>query len=393
MQREKLWKKDFISITTINFFLMLTFYLLMVTISVFASDKYNANESIAGLASSIFVLGALVGRIFGGKYINNIGRKKILLIGIFIIIISSVLYFITGSLGFLMFNRILHGFAFGVAGTATGTIVAQAIPQSRKGEGIGYFALSMTLATAIGPFIGIYILQHFDFQAIFVFCFFCIVISFILSIVIKVEEIKLTAEQLNEMKGFKISNFIEKKSVPITLVATVTAFCYSGVLSFLTFYAKEQHLTDAAAFFFVVYAVAVLVTRPFTGRQFDLKGPNFIMYPALISLFISLFILSQSSIGLVLLIAGALLGFGYGTYMASAQAVAVSSAPAHRIGLATSTFFILTDIGLGIGPFVQGLFVPTVGYSGLYIILGICGILCLPLHHFLYGKNAPKGNA
>lgn len=393
MNKEKLWTKDFISITSINFFLMLTFYLLMVTISVFAADQFGAKESTAGLASSIFVIGALFGRVIGGKYINTVGRKKILLIGILIMVVSSVLYFIPDGLGLLMANRVLHGFGFGVAGTATGTIVAQVIPNSRKGEGIGYFALSMTLATAIGPFIGIYILDHFQFYAIFVFCLVCIAISLILSILIKVQEIKLTEEQLNELKGFKLSNFIERKSVPITLVATVTAFCYSGVLSFLTFFAKENHVTEAAGFFFVVYAAAVLITRPFTGRQFDLKGPNFVMYPAIIGLLLALFILSQSGTGLVLLIAGALLGFGYATYMSSSQAVAISSAPAHRVGLATSTFFILTDIGLGVGPFIQGLFVPSVGYSGLYIILGVCAIICLPLHHFLYGKNAPKGNA
>lgn len=393
MEKEKLWTKDFISITSINFFLMLTFYLLMVTISVFAANQFGTNESTAGLASSIFVIGALFGRILGGKYINSIGRKKILLLGIFIMIVSSILYFIPGGLGLLMANRVLHGFGFGVAGTATGTIVAQVIPNSRKGEGIGYFALSMTLATAIGPFIGIYILDHFQFNAIFVFCLVCIAVSLVLSILIKVQEIKLTKEQLDEMKGFKLSNFIERKSVPITLVATVTAFCYSGVLSFLTFYAKENNVTEAAAFFFVVYAAAVLITRPFTGRQFDLKGPNYVMYPAILSLLFALFILSQSESGLTLLISGAFLGFGYGTYMSSSQAVAISSAPAHRVGLATSTFFILTDIGLGVGPFIQGLFVPSVGYSGLYVILGICAILCLPLNHFLYGKNAPKSNA
>ena len=86
--------------------------------------------------------------------------------------------------------------------------------------------------------------------------------------------------------------------MPITLVATVTAFCYSGILSFLSFFAIENHITSAASFFFVVYAAAVLVTRPFSGRMFDLKGPNFIMYPSIISLFIGLFVLSQSHVSI-----------------------------------------------------------------------------------------------
>ena len=386
--KEKLWTKDYMGILVTNFFLMLTFYLLMVTISVFAVNEFNATESQAGLASSIFVIGALVGRVIGGKYIDQIGRKKLLLTGLIIMVISAIFYFGVNSFGMLIANRLLHGFAFGLAGTVLGTVVAQVIPKARSGEGIGYFALSMTLATAIGPFIGIYIQQHFQFKMIFVFCLICIVISLILSVFLKIKKITLTEEQKADLKGFKLSNFIEKNSVPITLVATVTAFCYSGILSFLSFFAIENNITSAASFFFVVYAVAVLATRPYSGRMFDLKGPNFIMYPAIISLIIGLFVLSQSHVGIVLLVAGAFVGFGYGTYMSSAQTVAIQSAPAHRVGLATSTFFILTDIGLGIGPFIQGFLVPSIGYNGLYISLGIIAVICLPLHYFLYGKNA-----
>jgi MFS family permease len=385
--KEKLWTKSYVGILVTNFFLMLTFYLLMVTISVFAVNEFNSTQSQAGLASSIFVIGALVGRIIGGKYIDRMGRKKLLIVGMIIMVISAIFYFGVNSFGMLIANRLLHGFAFGLAGTVLGSVVAQVIPKARSGEGIGYFALSMTLATAIGPFIGMFIQQHFHFTMIFVFCLTCIAIGLVLSFFIEVQEITLTEEQKAELKGFKLSNFIEKKSIPITLIATVTAFCYSGILSFLSFFANENNISTAASFFFVVYAAAVLVTRPFTGRLFDLKGPNFIMYPSLISLLIGLFVLSQSHVSILLLIAGALVGFGYGTFMSSSQTVAVQSAPAHRVGLATSTFFILTDIGLGIGPFIQGFFVPSIGYSGLYIILGIIAVICLPLHYFLYGKR------
>lgn len=386
--KEKLWTKDFIGVTSVNFFLMLTFYLLMVTIATFSVDKFSTNESAAGLASSIFVIGALVGRLFGGKYLEVFGRKKLLLAGMILMIIMSSLYFFIGSYTILIVIRILHGVAFGLAGTATGTIVAQVIPNTRRGEGIGYFALSMTIATAIGPFIGIFILERFEFSMIFIFCLVCVIISTFISQVLKVEEITMSKEELADMKGFKLSNFIERRSVPITLVAAVTAFCYAGIISFLTFFAAENGITQAASFFFVVYAVAVVASRPATGRLFDTKGPNSVMYPSLISFIIGMFILSQSTTGVLLLISGAFIGFGYGTYMSSSQAVAIKEAPAHRVGLATATFFILTDIGLGIGPFLQGFIVPSLGYSGLFFALAILLIICLPLHHFFYGKNA-----
>lgn len=386
--KEKLWTKDFISVTATNFFLMLTFYLLMVTISVFSVNEFHSTESQAGLASSIFVIGALIGRLFGGKYIEIIGRKKLFLIGMVLMVVASILYFSVASFSLLIMNRILHGFSFGVAATATGTIVAQVIPMNRKGEGIGYFALSMTLATAIGPFIGIFILDRYSFNMIFIFCLICVIISLFLACVLQIKEITLTQDQRLEMKGFKFSNFIEPQSIPITLICTIAAFCYSGILSFLTFYAAEINLTETASFFFVIYAVAVFVTRPATGRLFDNKGANYVLYPALVAFFIGMFVLSQTNTSILLLLAGALIGFGYGTYMSSGQAIAIQSAPAHRTGIATSTFFILTDLGLGLGPFIQGYLVPSIGYSGLFFSLAILLVICLPLQHLLYGRKA-----
>lgn len=386
LMKEKLWTKDFVSITLINFFLMLTFYLLMVTISVFAVNEFDSNASAAGFASSIFVIGALFGRLFGGRYIDKLGQKNLLLIGIGIMIITAIIYFFVDSYMMLSIIRVIHGLAFGIAGTATGTIVAQAVPASRRGTGIGYFALSMTVATAIGPFIGMFILDRFEFNYIFIFCLVCVVISFLLSLIIKVKE--LPEAKVEEEPGRGIYKFIDKKAAPVSLVAAVTAFCYAGIISFLSFFASEHSLTEAASFFFVVYAVAVLVSRPFTGKIFDNKGPNFIMYPAIISFAIGMFMLSQTNSAVVLLIAGAFIGFGYGTYMSSSQAAAIKEVSAHRVGVATATFFVLTDIGLGIGPFLQGYLVPSVGYNGLFLLLGILLVLCLPLHHFLYGKHA-----
>ena len=175
--KPKLWTKDFITISSANFFIFLTFYLLMVTLTVYTMDQFHTSQSIAGLASSIFVLGAVVDSSVAGKTINSIGQKKMLLISLLLFLIASILYFQVNSLPMLFVNRIIHGVAFGVASTATGTISAEIIPDERRGEGTGYFAMSMNLAMAIGPFLGLFITQHFQFFAYFCcgHCLFAIV--------------------------------------------------------------------------------------------------------------------------------------------------------------------------------------------------------------------------
>ncbi|MFJ7755380.1 MFS transporter [Peribacillus muralis] len=390
--RPKLWTKDFIIVSSINFFITLIFYLLMVTLAIYAVNELNASTSQAGLISGIFIIGTLIGRLFIGRFIDSIGRKKTLFIGLIFFTLTTILYFVDLGIGFLLVNRLIHGMAMGMASTATGTIVAQIIPATRKGEGIGYYSMSATLATAIGPFIGLYMAQHTSFQVIFSFCLALGLISLLTAFFLYVPALKVTAKAA-ESKGFKLSNFIEPKALPISLITLILAFCYSSVLSFISFYAIEIDLVNTASFFFVIYAVAVLLSRPFSGPLMDRRGANFIMYPAFMIFGAGLLLLSITTNSFTLLAAGFLIGLGFGNMQSSSQAIAVKLTPPHRMGMATSTFFIMLDAGLGFGPYILGFIIPITGYSTLYVILGVAVIATSVLYFFLHGRKERAARA
>ena len=90
-----------------------------------------------------------------------------LLGSLILFLISSIGYLLVDSLSLLLIDRLIHGISFGLATTATGTIAADIIPNERRGEGTGYFAMSTNLAMAFGPFIGLLITQHFSYSIIF----------------------------------------------------------------------------------------------------------------------------------------------------------------------------------------------------------------------------------
>ena len=261
------------------------------------------------------------------------------------------------------------------------------IPNERRGEGTSYFSLSTTLATAVGPFLGVFMSQNANFDMIFAVCTFFSVVSIVISLFVKIPEANITKAQLDAMKGFKLKDFFEVKAVPIAIVASILAFSYSSILTFLTSYTVEINLTAAASFFFIVYAVFILISRPFTGRLLDLKGENIVMYPAMLFFMISLVVLGFAHNGLTLLLAGALMGLGYGTITSATQTIAINESPRHRIGLATSTFFIFIDAGIGLGPFLLGYIIPLTGYRGLYETLSIVVFACIILYYFLHGKK------
>jgi MFS family permease len=388
INKERLWTKDFIILSIATFVTFIVFLLLLVVIAPYAIDKYHASTSVAGLVAGIFIIGALIGRLGTGRIIEDIGSRRVLFVGSILFIIATALYFAAINLPLLIITRLLHGIAFGVVSTATGTIVVQIIPQSKRGEGIGYYSMSAILALALGPLIGIFLIQHTNFTIIFIFNLVLACISFAISLAVSEPTYKSSGRgQVKAAKSFQITNYLELKAVPISIIALVTCLSYSAIIPFMSLYAKQLHLEETASLYFFVYAVTVLVSRPFSGRLLDVKGENFVMYPCFFIFAAGMLLLSQANQAITLLAAGVLIGLGFGNFFSLAQAISIKVVPLHRLGLATSTFFIFTDLGLGAGPFLLGSLIPFTGYSGLYLLMTIMILATIILYYFLHGRK------
>jgi len=384
MNKERIWTKDFITVSVINSLVFLIHFLLMVTIASYAVDEFHASTSEAGLVAGIFIIGALFGRLATGRVIEDVGSKRILIVSTLFFIVTSASYFTAVNLFLLTTIRFLHGIVFGAASTATGTIVAQIIPHSRHGEGIGYYSMGAILAVALGPFVGVLLIQHEAFEMIFIVTSILAAVSFAISFAVSEP---LGNDRAKTVKSFQISNYLEFKAIPISIVILAIGFSYSGVLSFLSLYAKQIRLEEAASFYFLVFAVTISLSRPFSGRLFDLKGANFVVYPCLAIYAIGMLLFSQASQGITLLSAGVIIGLGYGNFISCAQAISIKAVPPHRLGLATSTFFIFVDLGFGVGPYMLGLLVPFTGFRGLYLTMVFVILATIVLYHFLHGRR------
>lgn len=386
MPKQKLWTRDFILISLVNFVIMLSMYLLIVTMASYATDTYGASTSMAGLASSIFIIGVLFARLYGGKEIARIGSKKMLIGGILFFVLITALYLIPSNIYVLLAIRFLHGIGIGLASTATGTIVAQVVPASRKGEGISYFSLSVILSTAIGPLIGLAMINEYGYQSMFIFSLIVGIACFPIALTIKEPIVDYMGNE-TKSRGFSLGNYFDPNALPVAIVMFIIALAYSGTLSFIASFAQEAKLTEAGSMYFFVYALAVLFSRPFTGKLMDVKGANSVAYPALIAFSLGMLALSQAHSSAVFLLAAALIGLGYGNFQSVAQTVAIKMTPAHRMGLATSTFFIMMDFGIGVGPFLLGYMVPDYGYRGLYLAMVPLIIIGVFFYYALHGKK------
>ena len=381
-EKDKLFNKGFITITTINFIVFLIYYCFVVITAKYATSQLGATAAQAGFAAGIYIIGTLIARLYIGKKLEIVGRKQILRFGALIYLITTAAYLISSNIVILDTVRFLNGFAYGTISTAANAIVTTYIPKSRNGEGINYYGLSTSLAAAIGPFIGMLLL---------------IILAIVLSVAVTiacflfpVQNIELDEKQKELLNSWALNTFIEYKVLFISTVAFLVGLAYSSVLGFLSIYADSLNLSTAGAFFFVVYALIVTVTRPFAGRVFDARGENAVMYPSFVFLTLGLLMLSFTNGSFMLLFSGALIGLGYGTFMSNGQAVCLKLVDSTKVGIALSTYFIGLDLGLGFGPYALGTVQGILSYRGIYILCAIVTIGVTVLYAMFYkGKEVP----
>ena len=79
---------------------------------------------------------------------------------------------------------------------------------------------------------------------------------------------------------------------------------------------------------------------------------------------------------------------GFGALMPCAQAIAVNAVPIAELGIATSTFFLMLDVGIGFGPVVLGLLIPHLGYTGMFGALAVLSVLGIGMYFQVHGRHA-----
>lgn len=383
-----IWTKNFINISVSNFFIFTVFYGLLTLMPIYVLDLPGGTLGQAGLVTTIFLLSVILVRPFSGIIIEKLGKKRMLVTSMLAFALSTFLYTLTEDITVLLILRFIHGISFSIATTVTLSIAAVIVPPERRGAGLGYFGMSMNLAMVVGPFLALTLQPFISYHNIFNIFGGFMVIGWLCSLLVK-NTIEVIPPRVK--KKLTWSDLFERKSLAISTVGLFISFSYASIMSFISIYAQSLGLIETASYFFLVFAVAMLISRPFTGRLFDEKGPNVVIIPAILIFAIGLFVLSVTTSASMLLVAGGLIGVGYGTLLPCFQTLAIQASPKHRSAYATATFFTLYDTGIAAGSFILGIAAFYLGNAHMYLALS--GFVVLIVFYYKWIMNLSNGNA
>lgn len=385
-----LWNRSFILCVLNNLFLFTYYFALIAILPIYITTDLGGTVKEAGLALTLFLVSSIAIRPFSGLIIEKLGKKLAMRGAGLLFALFAFSYLLIDSMSSLLIVRFLHGIWFSILTTVTVPVANDFIPDQRKGEGMGYFVMSTNLGVVFGPLIALTTIQFTSFQMLFGILAVLISLGLIFSLILNIRELPQAKLKTAEKSLLSLQDIIETKVLAVSFVALLTAFAYSSITSFITVFAETKQLLAYVSLFFIVFALSMLLVRPWVGKFYDSKGPDAVIYPSLIFFALGLVLVTLVNNQWMLWLSAVFIGIGYGSLFPCLQTLAIQAVEKQRMGHAISTFFTLFDLGLAVGSVMMGIFIAHWGYETTYMLCAMIVILTLLVYRYTISKKRTK---
>lgn len=360
---ERLWSKPFILLTIGMLFLYTGFYSLIPVMPLYIR-QLGGNELDVGIIIGIYTLSAVICRPFVGTIVDKYGRRPFILYGIIGFAGIMAMYNSASGMLVLFILRFFHGASWAFSNSALGTAITDVIPNSRRGEGMGWYGISMTIAMAFGPFIGSFYIQNQSFHTMF----------WIASAISAVSLVLVLFAPMPVYKRRPIKQVTtDKPEWSLMAAILLMAVSFGGITTFLPLYAEAVHINSGS--FFLIYAVSLTLIRPLAGKVTDRRGESFVIIPAFFFIIIALLNLSGAHSVVGIMISAVLYAIGFGSAQPALQSAALRLTSEESKGKANATFFTAFDLGIGLGSIMLGWISQAWGYSMMFVACAVSAFL------------------
>ncbi|MCR1902601.1 MFS transporter [Lactobacillus taiwanensis] len=379
-KRQSIYTKDVILVMAASFFFMFSVMFVTPLINGYAISL-GASAIFAGIITGIMSVVSMFLRPVAGNLTDRFSKYSLSFIGGVLILIGVAGYCFSPSGNWLLLFRLINGTGFVLATVCMTTWLAFLVPRSHVGEAMGFYGLMNALAMALAPALAINLYKVIGYKS----ALWLAVLATILMIV-SIQFVGNHAKpKIIQNKKRKIK-IIQKDAIPVAMLTTFFAIPYFITQADIVVYVERQRFSIAVGYFFVIYAIALLLIRIVLKKYFDLIRFGIWFWLSLISMILFLIIATFMVNNWLMGLAAIMLSIGYGVIYSVNQSTALMLAPMEEQGLASSTFYLGLDIGMAAGPMIGGVtaqnLAPNYFYPVLLVIVPIILII-----YFVYSKK------
>ncbi|MCL2120775.1 MAG: MFS transporter [Clostridiales bacterium] len=387
----QLLNRYFLSILIMAFFFDMCIRFFSSTIALHV-DMLGGTATLGGLMLTSYTLTAAIFRVVGGKMSDSYGRRMTILIGVAGLAVTSALFAFTTNVYIMLFLRALQGLFFALGASGFAVAVTDVIPKNRMTEGLGYFGLANSLATAVGPMIALYIMDLFGFNPVTYLAAILCAISWLITHLVcnyerdprysrsavdeqeagQPDDLPESSNPADSRKDDKAEGFLwrifEKKAVPSGITGFFAVLANSSTMSFIALYAKHLGYGNAGVYF-MLQSAGTIASRLLAGKVADKRGPLFTIIPGVVLgvLGYGSLVIAEYDMPFFFNLSGPLIGLAMGLLFPVMSAMSVRGVSAQRRGAALATFHTPIEVGVATGSLLWGALIDHVSFAAVFI--------------------------
>ncbi len=379
----KILTRDFI----LAFFAQLAFtmanHILIPTLPIYLS-RLGSKETEIGVLIGIFTVSSLVLRPFTGKILLRTPEKKMMILGALLFGLGSTGYLVALPFWPFFLVRVFQGIGYAFFYTASFTFIANISPDAHRGQSLSYFLLALNISLALGPSLGMFLINRFDFTTLFLVCLGLSSGSFLILT-------KLGRKQVPSIEGSSVASsfLISREALPASTMGFFFFFVWGAITAFFPLYAIKNGVANPGLFFTMI-AIMIISSRVLGARVSDLYSSEKIILPCLIILIVPTVIIAFSKTLSMFVLAGLIWGIGH-AFFYPALAVYILDRVGPSRSLAMGTLTGMTDLGIFMGPAVMGMVIQFTSYPIMFLCLSLVGAFSLIYFQLLVrNKKVPS---
>lgn len=374
---QRIWSKDFILVMVIATLASTAITTQMGTLPLYVASL-GGSTAVSGAIVGILGISALIFRFPTGVLLDKYGRRVLLIVGLAILLVDFSLLNVFRTLLMLFCLRFLQGIGNGIQTTSTSTLAADLIPSGRLQTGLGYFSLAQVVPSAIGPLIGLSVVEHFGYRMLFAVGVVLTAAALALSLLLTDRGVPGRAsasgkdERLHDGGSLAL---LMRPGILLPSAVMFVVFCAAaGVTAFVAQFAVEAGIANAGVYFVVASASTVLV-RLFVSPQLIRFRQPVVALVSLTMVCATFFLVANARNLGVLLLAAALYGAGQANLQPMMNTLVLEGIEPDQRGRVTAFFSASGDVAYGGGALLWGIVAGWCGFRSMYVICGVCALL------------------
>ena len=345
----------------------------------------GGSTAVAGLFHGFLTFSSAASAPFAGTLADRLGHRRVLIGVSLVLAVFAASYAVISSVALMLTVVVAHGVIWSALLSASGAYMTATIPETRRGEGLGYWGLASVLAIGAAPALGFWVYRH-GWVAL---CLELACLNLLMAgIAWALPDDRALASEATAERTVRAGTVhrsgVEWRVIALSITTALVAFSYGGLTSFSALFSDELGLSPRSLFL-TVMAAATAVGRLTLGRTLDAVGPRRVLVRCLIAPPVGLLLLALTRGEGMLLAAALVFGAGFGLMLPAYNTYVLTHVPAWRRGAAFGAMLAAFDTGIGAGASAMGWFIHAYGFRVAFGVSAVLAAAALP--YFLFAER------